>query len=71
VIAPLRLPDSEVMEDSRRLREARRTVADALLTARASASQSSKRTAPWKVWLFAAWVAAATGVYVASLAGWL
>lgn len=71
MIAPLRLPDATAAEEARRLREARRVVASALLGARDGAGDRPRRITAWKAWLFAIWVAVVTGMYLASMLGWL
>jgi hypothetical protein len=71
MIAPLRLPEPHTSEQRRRLRKARRVVAAAFLEPRSESGDGAPRIAGWRAWLFAAWVAVVTGVYMASMIGLL
>ncbi len=72
MIAPIRLPDPQTAEERRRLREARRVVAAALLGQPGEeGAQRRPRIAAWKAWAFALWVVGATGAYAAAMLGWL
>jgi hypothetical protein len=53
------------------LRRARRLVAEALLSDAPTAGRPCGTIAPWKAWLFVAWLVAATGVWFACMLGWL
>lgn len=67
MIAPLRQSDPEITEIRRRLRQARKIVAQTLLGSRDAAEAPS--VASWRAWTFTAWVLAVTGAYCAYLFG--
>jgi hypothetical protein len=71
MIAPLEQIDGEKAETRRRLRLARRLVAWTFLRHRPEPAAGAAPIAAWKAWVFAAWVAIVTGVYLATMLGWL
>jgi len=71
MIAPLRLPETHTSPQGRRLREARRVAAAALLDPQPQSSENAPGIPAWRAWLFVAWVAVVTGVYFASMIGLL
>lgn len=68
MIAPLRPSQVETTERRRRLRHAHQLIATTLLP-KPSPSSTAPRIAPWKAWLFVAWMTVAIAVYGASMLG--
>ena len=69
MIAPLRLPEPHTGRRRRRLHEARRVVAAALLDPQPHSRERVPRIPAWRAWAFVAWVAVVTGLYFASMIG--
>jgi len=71
MIAPLRETETATLETRQRLHRARQLIASTLLRPDPYPEESARPVAPWRAWLFAAWVVVVTAVYLAYMAGWL
>ena len=71
MIAPLGRTDTETAAVRRRLQRAHQLIACTFLKHGLEPAEHAPPISAWRAWLFTAWVVIVTGVYFATMLGWL
>ncbi|MFH1264837.1 MAG: hypothetical protein ABIK89_03875 [Planctomycetota bacterium] len=71
MIAPLGRSNPKAVGRRRRMHGAHRLVVSTLLEQGSKPIENAPPVAAWRAWTFAGWVVIVTGVYLATMLGWL